>query len=162
MVSVCRVVQLRQDALFHGLVVEHLSTADVQRKSSDFAFEFASDGLESIIFGTAGDKCFDGIAVKFIGHFAQEIARLNPRQALLPSVNHTIRIVVEHLLAQLFQVAVKFQVHPVSGQRLVLSPAPNPHRSKTLPLQKFSSFSNSFFCNIAFEVCRVGHLHRVV
>ena len=58
--SVCRVLQLRQNVLFHRLIIEHLSAADVQGEPTDFALEFAPGGLVPIIFGTPGDK-FDDV-----------------------------------------------------------------------------------------------------
>ena len=104
--------QRGQDVCFHGFVIEFFTTADVQREPSDLAAVTTSDGLVRIIFCSTGDKCFDGIAIKFISHFAQKVARLYLGLTRAPGVDDRVCVVVENLLFQAVEVTVKFQTCP--------------------------------------------------
>ena len=62
-------LQGRQDVVLHACIIQFFSSTNIQREATYFATVFAPDGAVPVILGTAGDKLFDGIAVKFIGHF---------------------------------------------------------------------------------------------
>ena len=94
--GVCRflVLQGSQDMVFHAFIVQYRSPTDVQRETSHFTAIFAPDGAVPVIFRTAGDKLFNGVAVQLVGHFTEKITRLYVWLALLPGVDDRVCIIV--------------------------------------------------------------------
>ena len=68
-------------------------------------------------FWATGDKLLNGIAIKFVGHVPQIVARLYWGLTILPCVYDRVRVVVEDLIAQPLQVAVKLEPRPTGRER---------------------------------------------
>ena len=95
-----------QDMLLHACIIQFFSSTDIEGKPSNFAAVFAPDGAVPVIFGTAGDKLFNGIAVQFVGHLPKEISRLYLTLTILPCVYDTVCIIIQHLFLQTVEVTV--------------------------------------------------------
>ena len=91
------VLQGSQDMVFHAFIVQYRSPANVQCKTSHFTAKLAPDGAVPVIFGTAGDKLFNGVAIQLVGHFAKEITRLYLGLTRAPGVDDGVCVVVENV-----------------------------------------------------------------
>ena len=70
-----RVRDLVDQILTHDVIVELLSTANVQGEPSHFSADFALTGLVTVILGTSGGEFCDGVTViEFVRHLSQEIS----------------------------------------------------------------------------------------
>ena len=107
--GVCRFLLFQRglDMFFHGFVVEFFTTAHVQRETSDLAHIFSFDSLVSVIFCSTGDKCFDGVAIKFIGHLPQIVARLYLGLTRAPGVDDGVCVIIKDLCLQAVEVSVQ-------------------------------------------------------
>ena len=80
--------------------IEDGGAANIEGESSDVTHHFTSTGLVPIILGAPRNELGDDIPVQFIRHVPQKIADGNAGLTRTPSIDHSVRVIIRHLLLE--------------------------------------------------------------
>ena len=92
------VLQFSQNIVFHGLKIQDSCAANIQGESSDLTHHFTLPCRVPVILSASRNELGDDVTIQFVGHVPQKITCGDGGLTRTPSVDHTVRVIIKHLL----------------------------------------------------------------